>query len=122
VGSFLVVSTTTQRLAFLGILSSLGSRSVYAVHLQQQCKGRLLHWLLIDDNDSSVVKKLVVNWTEGVPFPAGVHREADHSFCVEMNMYTKIKGLDRKRLKAKYTNRRAEKGNNNSQEEKPVPQ
>jgi hypothetical protein len=30
-----VVSTTTQGLAFLGILSSLGGRSVYAVHLQQ---------------------------------------------------------------------------------------
>jgi hypothetical protein len=58
-----------------------------------------------------------MNWTEGVQFPARIDREDNHESCVEeLNMHSEMKGLDRKQLTAKYTNRRADKGHNNSQE------
>jgi hypothetical protein len=55
--------------------------------------------LLSDDIDSSIVKRQVLNWTEGVQFPAGVYREADHESSVgKLNMYSEMK-----ELRAKYT-------------------
>jgi hypothetical protein len=58
-----------------------------------------------------------MNCTEKVQFPARTDREDDHESCVEeLNMHSEMKGLDRKQLTAKYTNRRADKGHNNFQE------
>jgi hypothetical protein len=56
------------------------------------------------------LKGIVVNWSEGTQFPAGVHREDNQESSVEeMNVYNEMKGLDGKRLRAKYTNRRTDK-------------